>query len=56
MPSEVYFFIRHTPFWAIPALIIGLEFAYVFWLRKKKTGLKLCIVMVVISSIALGWY
>lgn len=54
--TEFYFMIRHTPFWAIPLLLVAGEFAYVFWLRKKKTNLKICIIFIIISSVALGWY
>ncbi len=54
--SEVYFLIRHAPFWAIPVLIVAGEFAYLFWLRKKKTNVKICILFMLIASIALGWY
>jgi len=56
MPSEFYFFMRHTPFWGIPMLLIAGEFAYIFWLRKKKSGFKICLFMVLFSSAALGWY
>jgi len=54
--SEIYFLIRHAPFWAIPVLIVAGEFAYLFWLRKKKTNVKICIIFMFISSLALGWY
>ena len=32
---EIYFMLRHTPFWGVPLIILGVEFAYVLWLRKK---------------------
>ena len=32
----VYFLIRFTPFWSIPGFLIGGEYAYLFWVRKKK--------------------
>jgi len=54
--SELYFLIRHTPFWAIPLLIVAAEFGYLFWLRKKKTNVKICILFMVISIVFLGWY
>jgi hypothetical protein len=54
--SEVYFLIRHAPFWGIPVLIVAAEFAYLFWLRKKKTNVKICIIFMLLASIALGWY
>jgi hypothetical protein len=34
--DEIYFLIRYTPFWSIPLLIIGGEFSYISWIRKKK--------------------
>ena len=33
---ELYFLIRHTPFWAVPIMVLSGEFGYMFWLRKKK--------------------
>lgn len=54
--TNFYTLIRHTPFWAVPMLVICIEFAYVFWLRKKKTNLKICLVFAFISIIALSWY
>lgn len=54
--SELYFLIRHTPFWAIPLLIVAAEFGYIFWLRKKKTNVKICILFMLLSTVFLGWY
>lgn len=54
--TEFYFLMRHTPFWAVPTLIVSAEFAYLFWLRKKKHTVKFCLVMFIISAAALGWY
>jgi uncharacterized membrane protein len=34
--DEIYFLVRYTPFWSIPMLIIGAEFTYISWIRKKK--------------------
>lgn len=31
-----YFLIRHTPFWAIPAIFICVEFTYLYWLKGRK--------------------
>lgn len=56
MSSEFYFLIRHTPFWAVPTLFIAGEFAYIFWLRKKKNGFKVCSFLVLLSLTALSWY
>ncbi len=54
--TELYFMIRHTPFWAVPVLIVSGEFAYLFWLRKKKTNVKICILFMIVSLVAMGWY
>jgi hypothetical protein len=54
--SELYFLIRHTPFWAIPLLFVAAEFGYIFWLRKKKTNVKICILFMLLSTVFLGWY
>ncbi len=34
--DTILFFIRHTPFWAIPIFIIALDFAYLYWLKSFK--------------------
>ncbi len=39
---EIYFLARHTPFWAIPFLVLGGEFGYLFWLKKKKKMAGIC--------------
>ena len=54
--SEIYFLIRHAPFWAIPVLIVAGEFGYLFWLRKKKTNLTICIIFMLLATLALSWY
>jgi hypothetical protein len=28
------FFLKYTPFWAVPTIFISLEFAYVYWLKS----------------------
>ncbi len=32
----IYFLVRFTPFWSIPTFLIGGEFTYLYWVRKKK--------------------
>lgn len=35
-----YFMLRHTPFWAVPMVMICGQFARVYWSREfRKTGL-----------------
>lgn len=31
-----YFVIRHTPFWAVPLLYIGLQFGYLYWVKEYR--------------------
>lgn len=54
--DEVYFLTRFTPFWAIPIFLIAGEFAYLFWVRKKKKGVALCIILVLIAASCLVFY
>lgn len=53
---EVFFIARHTPFWAVPLMILSAEFGYMFWLRKKKRSLGLCIFIFIIATSALSFY
>lgn len=48
---EIYFLLRHTPFWAVPLMVMGGEFAYLFWLKKKKRS---AIASLLIAFIGLG--
>lgn len=54
--NEVYFLARHTPFWAIPMVVLSGEFGYMFWLRKKKKAAMLCITFALIGASASGFY
>ena len=54
--QEIYFLARHTPFWAIPLIVLGGEFAYLFWLRKKKGTVVLCLVIAFVGVLACGFY
>jgi len=54
--SELYFLIKHAPFWGIPLLVLALEFGYIFWLRKKKTNVKICMTFAFIALVFLSWY
>ncbi len=54
--TEFYFLIRHTPFWAIPMLILAAEFGYMFWLKKKLANVRLCAGIGVFAMSALVWY
>ena len=54
--SEVYFLLRHIPFWATPFIIIGGEMAYFFWLRKKKRLSLLFLSFLVIGIVSNSYY
>ena len=55
--NEIYFLVRYTPFWSIPAMLLGLEFAYLFWLRKKKKLVVFCAMISLISLVStVGYY
>ena len=54
--QEIFFLARHTPFWAVPLMVLGAEFAYLFWLRKKKSTVVFCLILVSIGMFATGFY
>lgn len=53
---EIYFLARHTPFWAVPFLVLGAEFGYVFWLRKKKNLAYMCLCISLIGFMSISFY
>ncbi len=40
MIDHFYFLVRHTPFWAVPVLVISLEFGLVFFVKNRKNAAK----------------
>lgn len=54
--EEAYFLVRFTPFWAIPIMMIGGEFAYLFWIRKKKKLMLMCLAFFTISFVMSAFY
>jgi hypothetical protein len=54
--QEVYFLARHVPFWAVPLIILGSEFAYLFWLRKKKATAVFCLMFTLIGALSISFY
>lgn len=54
--DEVYFVVRFTPFWSIPLMLLGMEFAYLFWLRKKKKLIAICSFIAVFSLLSTVYY
>ncbi len=53
---EIYFLARHTPFWAIPILVLAAEFGYMFWLKKKKKSAILCLMIALIALSSVSFY
>jgi hypothetical protein len=54
--QEIYFLARHAPFWGVPLLILGLEFGYLFWLKKKKRSAMLGVLVALIGFSATVFY
>jgi hypothetical protein len=54
--NEVIFLARHTPFWAVPLFILGAEFGYVFWLKKKKASVAFCLSLSFVGVLAISFY
>jgi hypothetical protein len=46
---ELLFLARHIPFWGIPLIIMGGEFGYMYWLKKKKKSAALCLMLAFIG-------
>jgi hypothetical protein len=53
---ELYFMIRHTPFWAVPLIVLGGEFGYMFWLKKKKKSATICLMLGILGLMAISFY
>jgi hypothetical protein len=54
--QEIYFLARHIPFWAVPLIILGGEFAYFFWLKRKKSTVVFCLMIALIGLISTSFY
>lgn len=54
--QEIYFLARHTPFWAVPLMVLGGEFGYMFWLKKKKASATVCVMIALVGALAVGFY
>jgi hypothetical protein len=53
---EIYFLARHIPFWAIPMVVLGAEFGYLFWLRKKKKQAMMALMFALFGFLCTGFY
>ena len=54
--QEIYFLARHTPFWAVPLIVLGGEFAYLFWLKRRKAAVALCLIIAFIGLVSTSFY
>jgi drug/metabolite transporter superfamily protein YnfA len=54
--TEIFFLARHIPFWATALIVLGGEFGYLFWLKKKKKTATLCLMIVLIGLAANVFY
>lgn len=54
--TEIYFLARHTPFWAVPLFVLGGEFGYLFWLKKKKATAMACLLIAFIGFASCCFY
>lgn len=54
--QELIFLARHIPFWAVPLLVLGAEFSYIFWLKKRKASVAMCLSISFFASLAIGFY
>lgn len=53
---EFYFIVRHIPWWSVPFIIVGLEFAYLNWLKKKKKTAYCFILIAFVGLISISFY
>jgi hypothetical protein len=54
--TELFFLARHVPFWGIPLIILGGEFGYGFWLKKKKKSAILSFSIAFLGLICVSLY
>ena len=50
------FILKYTPFWAIPLMMISLEFGYVYWLKSYRDIAKSFLTVAVICIILIIYY
>ncbi|MBT3236154.1 MAG: hypothetical protein HN353_09410 [Bdellovibrionales bacterium] len=56
MLDFIRFALSHTPFWAIPVMIICGEFGYIFWLKSFRTVAMINFAIVFLSFITIVYY
>ena len=52
----ISFLITHTPFWAVPLLLISLNYAYIFWLKSYRDASFLFIFIGLFCSVFIVYY
>ena len=53
---EFYFIVRHIPWWSVPFIVMGCEFAYMSWLKKKKKLAYIVLMHAFIGFVAISFY
>jgi hypothetical protein len=54
--QEIFYLARHTPFWAVPLMVLGAEFGYLYWLKKKKLSALFCLLIAGLGTACVGFY
>ena len=52
----VHFFMRYTPFWAVPLFMVAGEFAYVYWLKSYRKVAVISACLATFSFFSIGFY
>ena len=52
----IHFALKYTPFWAIPLLMICIQFAYIYWSKKYRFTSKSFITIGVLSFFSIIYY
>ena len=52
----IQFFLRHTPFWAVPFMIIGGQYGYIFWLKDRRLPSLAFFSMAAVGGLAIVYY
>lgn len=52
----IYFLLKHTPFWAIPTIMISTEFGFIYWHKAYKGTFFFLVLLAFFSLVALVFY
>ncbi|GAB4021357.1 MAG: hypothetical protein Fur0010_24370 [Bdellovibrio sp.] len=50
------FLLRYIPFWAIPVMMISIQFGYMYWLKEVPRAAYVCVVVAAICSLFIIYY